>query len=403
MFEKKNLLINCDFCDTRTMKEEDYASFERIVLNCDVLLVSETSKGILNRPPITINQDTMIELPDGEDVNIKTVNGSCKIGAGTEVQPNTILAVNGSLTISPDAKEVLKNYRHISVNGSVRYPDTLEGLLGVLSVNGSSDVYPGDCVLLDKRFMLDAYFPLRAKQNGRYHAARRITVKDPAVDLKKLIEKNVYFHTPTLVTLASKAEDCAAIFDEQTRFVVVPDGMALLDGSTTLNASLLKKYGKRLFVYGDVTLSDGFEGVEKLIVKGEVKLKKTQLDAFNALDAEYDALNILPDGRIFENAVRVRIDRSILGSSPDGVFVRNTAKVVLDPALTGEEILDRVHLENCARVSCTEEQESAVAAVAKNVAVIGNHDAEGDEPNSPMELLRSAVNTRLVNADSYVL
>ncbi len=406
MFEKKNLLINCDFCDTRKMKEEDYAQYERIVLNCDLLAVSETSKSILARLPITINHDKTIELPDGEDIHIKTVNGSCTLGAGSAVQPNTVLAVNGSLIIKPDAKEVLKNFRHISVNGSVRYPDTLEGELGILSTNGSADVYPGDCILLDRRFVLDAYFPLRARQGGYYYAAKRITIKDPTVDLSKLAQKNVRFRTQTLLVLASLVEESAPLFDEETNFIVVPDGMALIDGDTTIDAGLLKKHGKRLFVYGDATLGEGFEAVEQLIVKGEVTLKKEQREAFDAVDVEYEKLNILPDGRIFHDAVCVKIDRAILDSSPDGVFIRNVAKVVLDPALTTAEILEKVHIENCAKVSCSEEQESAVAAIGKYIAVIGDHAEKDDEENllsNPLQLLKSAVNTKIVNADSYVL
>lgn len=406
MFEKKNLLINCDFCDSRTMKEEDYAQYERIVLNCDMLAVNETSKSILARLPITINQDGTLELPDNVDVTINTVNGDCTIGAGSDAQPNTVLVVNGSLTITPDAGEVLKNYLRIAVNGSVRYPDNLKGLLGILSVNGSTDVYPSDCVLLEKRFVLDKYFPLRARQNGRYYAATRVTVKDPGVDLKKLIEKNVSFKTKTLLTLASKAEDCAMLFDEAVRFIVIPDDMTLIDRNVTLDAALLKKHGTRLFIYGDVKLDDGFEETDKLIVKGDVSLKKAQREAFDALDAEYDGLKILPDGRILQNAVRVKIDKAILDNSPDGIFVRNTAKVVLDPALTPMDILDKIRIENCAKVSCTEEQESAVAAIGTNIAMISDHPAESsDEENSvdPMKLMKDVLHTKIINADNYSL
>ena len=29
MFNKKNYLLNCDVCDTRKMKEEDYSGYEK--------------------------------------------------------------------------------------------------------------------------------------------------------------------------------------------------------------------------------------------------------------------------------------------------------------------------------------------------------------------------------------
>lgn len=35
MFEKKNYVLNCDVCDTRKMKEEDYKGYEKIMVNVD--------------------------------------------------------------------------------------------------------------------------------------------------------------------------------------------------------------------------------------------------------------------------------------------------------------------------------------------------------------------------------
>ena len=401
--EKKNLLINCDLCDARNVKEEVYASYEHIVLNCDYILVNEQSKSVLSRLPIAINSDGWLDIPEGRDVPLKTVNGSMTLGAGSAVQPDTVLIVNGSLTISPDAESVLPSFQRIAVNGSVRYPESLEGLLGCLSVNGSASVYPAGYTLLDRRFTLDEYFPLRAKKDGRYYAAKRVTVK-PAVDVQKLIDKNVRFQTPTLLVPEEKAEACAEIFDEQTRFIVVPKGMALLDGDTKIDAMLIRRHGKRLFVYGDATLGKGFEALEKLIVKGEVRVKKEQEEAFFGLDAECDSVMFDPDGRFIRDAVYAKIDRGLLERSPDGVYVQNVAKVALDKDLTPEEIMEKVHLENIAKVACTEAQEAAVAAVAVSVAVIGEHGGEHDEnESSPFAFIKSAANTKIINADSYVM
>ena len=51
MEAKKNLMINCDLCDTRHMNEEDYTDFEHIMINGDCLVVNSRSKSILNRLP----------------------------------------------------------------------------------------------------------------------------------------------------------------------------------------------------------------------------------------------------------------------------------------------------------------------------------------------------------------
>ena len=149
MFEKKNFILNCDVCDTRKMKEEDYSGYEKMLINADIVIVNEMSKGILNRLPLTLNHDKMIELSDGVEITIRSINGSYEITAATAEQEHTLLVVNGNLRIHPGTEENLKKYEQISVNGCVRCPRSLEGFLNRLSVNGSICTYPDDCVVLE--------------------------------------------------------------------------------------------------------------------------------------------------------------------------------------------------------------------------------------------------------------
>ena len=74
MFNKKSYLLNCNVCDTRKIKEEDYSGYEKMMINANVVVVSASSKSVLNRLPVTINQDSTIEIPDDIDVEIKTIN-----------------------------------------------------------------------------------------------------------------------------------------------------------------------------------------------------------------------------------------------------------------------------------------------------------------------------------------
>ena len=71
MFNKKSYLLNCNVCDTRKIKEEDYSGYEKMMINANVVVVSASSKSVLNRLPVTINQDSTIEIPDDIDVEIK--------------------------------------------------------------------------------------------------------------------------------------------------------------------------------------------------------------------------------------------------------------------------------------------------------------------------------------------
>lgn len=404
MFNKKNFLLNCDVCDTRKIKEEDYSGYERMMINADVVIVSESSKSILNRLPAEINQDCMIEVADDVEAVLKSINGSYAITGSAAVQEHTLLTVNGSLDIHPGTEEVLKKYEKIFVNGSVKCPKSLEGYLVKLSVNGSVHMYPDDCVILDSSFLLDKYFPMRAKEGRKYYAKDKIIIQDKTVDLKKLVQKNVRFVTDRLIVPEEIIEDCSELFDETVDFVVVPAGMTFHYGDAVLNERLLEKEGGSLYVYGELKVDADYDlealapSIGKIVVKGNVLLKKEQEESFRKLNIECDGLEFEFEweGRLIENKVSVKIDQALLEGSSAKMLVRNTAAVKIDADVTPQMILDRLVLENCANVSCVEEQESAVAAVARNVAWIG--ESGGDRLN-----LKDLTATKVINADSYIM
>lgn len=405
--EKKKLLINCDLCDTRNMKEEDYTHFEQITINTDLILVSGNSKSILNRLPVVINQDKMIELPEGMNVAVKTINGSCRITGSTVVSEHTLLIVNGSLTIESGTEAVLEKYEQIVVNGSVICPRSLEGHLGRLSVNGLTTIYPDGCTILKKNFVMDKYFPLRAKDHAKYYAKKSVTVKDEDVDISRLIEKNVQFITETVILPENKVEECAGIFDEEAEFVVVPEGMKLITGDVTLDEKLIRKEGNRLFVYGDLEFAKSAdinriaESLEKLIVKGKISVREEQMEVFERIDTEYEELELLDNKRVIANVMRVKIDRALLENCEAGVRVCNAAKVILAEEVDCALIQEKLSLANCAKVSCSEEQEGAVAAVSQNVAQIGQQDEDG--AGDIFGMTKSIADTKLVNADEYIM
>lgn len=410
MFNRKNFLVNCDICDTRKMKEEDYSSYEKMMINADVVVVSGTSKSILNRLPVMMNQDCVVEVSDDADVQIKTVNGDYEITGTTMVQDRTLLLVNGSLVIYPDTGNALKKYEMIRVNGSIRCPKSLEGYLVKLSANGTVSTYPDDCVLLDETFILDKYFPLRAKEGKRYYAEKRIVIQDKTADLKKLAQKQVQFLTKQLIVPEEMIEECTELFDERTEFTVVPAGMTLCYGNTLLNNQFLEKLeksGGKLFVYGNMEISEDCDlsvleqTLDQLIVNGNVILKKNQAKAINKLNISYKELEFKWEGRLIENKAKVKIDKTLLENTPEKVKVRNTAIIKLDSEIEPTLILDRLVIENCAKVSCKEEQESAVAAVAKNVAKIG--ESGGDELGGLIDGMKDLLSTKMINAEHHVL
>ena len=407
MFNKKNYLLNCDVCDTRKMKEEDYSEYEKMLINADVVVVSASSKGILNRLPVTINQDCTIELADDVDVELKTVNGNYEITGTTMVQSHTLLIVNGSLIIHSGTEEVLAKYEKIHVNGSARCPKSLEGYLVKLSVNGSMELYPDDCVVLDSTFTIDKYFPLRAKEGKKYYVENRVILQDKTVNLEKLVQKKVQFITKQLIVPEEMVEACIELFDESVDFEVIPAAMTLHYGDAVLHEHLLEKEGDSIYVYGSLNVPkdcdlEAMAGlIKKLIVKEKVVLNKNQEENFKKINGEYTEFEYRWEGRMIKNKPSIKVDRTLLEMSPHKLLVKNTAAVKIASDVTPDLILERLVIENCAKVSCSEEQESTIAVIAQNVAKIGS--SEGEELSGIMGGMKDLFSTKMINADHYIM
>ena len=401
MSDKRKFLLNCEVCDTRKIKEEDYQDYEQMMINTELVIVDEKSKSILNRLPVTINQESMIELPEGMELEIRTINGNYEIAGNTDVREHTLLTVNGPLLIRPDAQGTLSKYYKIVVNGSVRCPKSLEGNLGKMSVNGPVVVYPDDCAILDKVFCMDKYFPLRAKEGKRYYAENMVVIGDEEVEVEKLAAKNVEFVTKRLIVHESKVKKCITIFDENVEFIVVPDGMKIFYGKVVLDEKFVKKEGSKLYVYGSVEVSPECdmaaleENLEKLIVKGDVTLKREQEESFQRIDVQYDRIILRWEGRMIENKVSVSVDGKLLENSSKGVRIQNVAVINIAEEVSQELILEKLEIINCAKVLCSEQQKSAVGIISQNVAMIG----EGKEESS----FRDSFTTKVINAESYIM
>ena len=119
---------------------------------------------------------------------MKSVNGSYEITGSTVVPEHTLLVVNGFLQVHPGTEDVLEKYEKISVNGSVI-------------------IYPDDCVILDRTFVMDKYFPLRAKEGSKYYVEKMVIIQDKSVDLAKLAQKPPQGVCVRNVAIVKVAED----------------------------------------------------------------------------------------------------------------------------------------------------------------------------------------------------
>ena len=407
MFDKKNYVLNCDICDARKMKEEDYNNYKNMIINADIVIVSTSSKSILNRLPVTINQDYTIEIADDVETELKVINGSYEITDSMVVQEHTLLIVNGDLNIHSGTKEILEKYEKIHVNGSVRCAESISGYLTKLSASNSVSIYPDDCMILNDTFIVDKYFPLRAKEGNKYYVKDKVIIQDKSVDLQKLVEKNVRFVTEQLIIPEEMVESCIELFDEKVEFVIIPAGMTLHYGDAVLSEDLLKKEGDSIYVYGNLTVPKDVrldildEMISKLIVTETVVLMRNQEVSFKKLNVDYQRLEFKWEGRTIENKPSIHVDKILLENSPDKVLVKNTATIKIAEDVMPELILNRLMIKNCARVLCNENQKSAVAAIAQNVAQIG--ESGGEEQKGMMSELKELLSAKVINADSYIL
>ena len=78
----------------------------------------------------------------------------------------------------------------------------------------------------------------------------------------------------------------------------------------------------------------------------------------------------------------VKVGAAVLGKYPKGVRVEDCAKVTLSEDLSAEDILEKLHIVDCAMVICTKEQEEAVNMIAEDVArikVSGRDQKNGED------------------------
>ena len=408
----KKMIVNCATCDMRQVSEETLQSYEQIVVNSAMVLVTPRTKELLNRHSVMLNAAEVMEVPEGNNVRLNNQNGSYELTGDGMPQEGEIalLMVNGSLTIGTDALEVAQAYEKIKVNGSVLMPKSMAGKLTNLSVNGSINAYPDGAIRLKRNAVVDKTFPLRVRENALYWAARRLVFLDTALDVEKLAQKDVRFSSREALMAESLAETVTPLLTDDTDITVVPDGTIFVNDDVKMDRRFLKKHGPRAYINGDLTVEpdavDILPEIRYLYVNGDVKLPQELVEAFEDVDARYDELEILKKtGKIIQDQVRAAVDKALLEKFPDGVIVRDCAMVKIAKDLTPELIMERLSVTDCAEVFCTEEQEAAVSAVSTDVAMIGN---KGDDMGEGLlDMVTGSLglnpNLKVINAAEYVM
>ena len=403
----KKLMINCANCDARTVSEETLKAYESIHINCAQMLVTPETKDLMSRYGVSMNCANVMTIPN--NVRVNSINGSAEIKNTDVIHERTFLMVNGSMEIGEGTEKVLENYVAITVNGSLLYPESMSGYVGKIQVNGSTTCYPDGAVLLKRSAVIDKLFALRAK-NKLYWSSRRMVMVDPQLDGAVLAAKGARFSAKEVILTEAKVESLLDLIDEKAEIIIVPDGTAVVMDDVELSELTVKKYGRKLYIIGDMTVSREaagvLEGLEYLNIRGDASvpsdLKQLLLEKADQIGGEVKASK----GRVLSDKMTIRVSRKLLEQEQDGILVTDCMTAVLDEDIPSELIYERLTISDCMKVKCTPEQETAVGAVSRDVMTIGDNQEEsgiGSMVKGALGIGKELLTTKIINAADYVL
>lgn len=392
--EKKSFQINAAVCDMREISEDVLREYEKIQINAAIVLVTRESKELVAKYNVSINSACVKEIEGNAEVAVK--NGNFNIIPGQKPAAPTVLVVNGLLNIAPNTEDALSGYSLIIVNGKVSCPDNMYGNTASIHVNGKTEFYPSDAVVLKKTFVVDKVFILRAEE-AKYYASSRVVILDNSLDVKKLSEKKVHFITPEALIAEGIAEASIDLFDKETYITLLADGCAFIDEDAVFGEKLLRSKGDKLYINGDLTLDESSDALLKQIkylnVNGTVKLPESLKEAFEEIDATYDDI-IYVKGIVIENKPNVEIDKSLLERNPQGITVCECASVNLSEDIQPSMIEQCLQFWGCTAIKCSPEQRSAVGLVSNDSNIVTSKDDK-------LLNLVSSENTKCINSIEY--
>ena len=401
------LMVNCGTCDARSVSEETLKAYEQITINCGSVIVTPETKNLLSQYAVNLNCGDMMELE--KDVLLSSVNVVAEIKPTDLVVKKTFLEVNGVLEIGAGTEKVLEQYVGIEVNGTVQYPESMNAYLGKLKVNGAISCYPDGAVVLKRNAVIDKTFALRAKKK-LYWSGKRMVMVDPDLDGDALAKKEAAFSAKEVILTEDKVESLLDCIDEKAELIIVPQGTRVILDDVELNEGTVKRYGKKLYIVGDVTVTEEageiLADMEYLNIRGKASVPSRWKDLLLEKAEVSDSVRVVK-GRCLQDKPKLRITREMLEREPDGLHVEDCMKVCLDEGIPSDLILEKLTICDCMKVLCSPVQEGAVAMICEDVAKIGKDEEReegiGDVIQDALSGAKKLLDTKIVNAGDYVL
>lgn len=402
--ENKKLIVNSAICDTRSVNEEILKVYESIEINAASILVSKASKELLSRYSVTMNAADVIEV--SEDAEVLIQNGTFEISEGTIMAKPTILIVNGSLQIKKGSENALDTFVSILVNGTVSYPMGLQKLLPPLKVNGTTDTYPSDAIILKNKLIIDKVFILKAKE-AKYYVKNKVLIADEALDILSLVTKGSSFITKRAVIAEDLLENAVQLFEDETDIAIIPTGYRYVHGGK-LDDLMVNKNGNKLYVDGDLIITaESGNAISKLAgirVNGSILVANKLKDSLLTLDAEYNDIKLIK-GNIIADKGMVRINKQTIKDLDDGVTILDCGMVQLDSDLTTSDIGEKLQFIDCGVIACHPEQRGVIELVSEDVGLINDKGlaeiSTTDDVSESSSLYQK--NTQVINAATYTM
>ncbi|MCI8442034.1 MAG: hypothetical protein HFG27_05830 [Provencibacterium sp.] len=371
MFEKKPCLhVNCALLDATNVKEETLSAYDRLHFNCAVVLQSEESRTLMSRYPSTMNCANVMTV--SKDCRSSVINGNKTLSAADKMEEPSVLIVNGSLSVLPDAGEALRSYAALVVNGSLLCPDSLEAAVSGITVNGSTRFYPHNAVLLDRSLDMDPFFILQAKPDALYYVTGEVRMTEEGLPLETLLEKRIKLMAKKAVVRAGCLSIAAEILCGDVKILTVPDGCAYVRQSAPLR-SLITRYGKSLFLHGSLQLTEedreALSSLDYLEVQGKTTLPQSLEELFCQKCKKFQELEVLTEktAAVIEDLPEATITRQLLENCSQKLHIADCDAVRFDADIP-PELLGKIRdISDCAVVFCTREQQALLQLVCSDI------------------------------------
>ena len=220
---------------------------------------------------------------------------------------------------------------------------------------------------------------LSKKENTAYYTDRKAYLLD-ADAVEKLAEKHIRILTGKAIVAESLLDTAALLLDEDAEIILVPEGCSCVKGDVCLDQKLVRRYGKKLLVTGNVT--DAQTGVaaalEYLQVIGQAMIPESELEAFESVCESCSEVTTYK-GKLLRDIGELAVDQKLLEAAKE-LTVVDCGCVRVVEGVTAEQIKDRLFLKDCGAVECAEELQGILRLQSDGVgAFSGKETAQGAE------------------------